>query len=64
MTDEQLAQRLAERQICEAQHQAFRVPHTGFGWTGTRCPLCGFMFFGQWNPDIVVQAAALEQLNF
>lgn len=64
MTDEMVAQRLAERRICEEQHQHLRVRHTGFGWTGTRCSRCGFMFFGQWNPEVVAQAAAAERLNF
>jgi len=50
MTEEQLQERLAERRICEAEHGALRVPHNGFGWTGTRCSKCGFMFFGEWEP--------------
>ena len=27
-SDEQLAQRLAERRVCEAEHNALRVPHS------------------------------------
>lgn len=49
MTEEQLTQRLAERRICEAEHEALRVPHNGFGWTGSRCSQCGFMFFEIWE---------------
>jgi hypothetical protein len=49
MTEEQLAARLAERRCCETEHNALRVPHNGFGWTGTRCSRCGFMFFGEWD---------------
>lgn len=48
MTDEQLAQRLDERRICEAEHDTLRVPHNGFGWTGSRCSQCGFTFFEEW----------------
>jgi hypothetical protein len=50
MTAAELAERLAKRADCEAQHRTARVPHNGFGWTGSRCPQCGFMFFGQWEP--------------
>jgi len=49
MTNEQLKERLAERAVCEAEHRDKRVPHNGFGWTGSRCPQCGFMFFGEWE---------------
>lgn len=43
--------RLAEREQCERDHPVSeRVPHNGFGWTGTMCPKCGFMFFGEWEP--------------
>jgi hypothetical protein len=42
--------RLAERSQCEAAHPlSERIPHNGLGWTGTRCPKCGFMFFGEWE---------------
>lgn len=54
MTEEQLAQRLAERKVCEAEHGALMVPHNGFGWTGTRCSQCGFMFFGEWERDFLI----------
>lgn len=57
MTDEQLAERLAERRICEAEHDALRVPHNGFGWIGTRCSQCGFMFFGEWEPWAAAMSA-------
>lgn len=50
MTEEQLAKRLAERRVCEAEHQVLMVPHNGFGWTGSRCSRCGFMYFGKWEP--------------
>lgn len=53
MTDEELNQRLDERLKCEAEHGALMVPHNGFGWTGTRCSQCGFMFFGQWEPHFL-----------
>jgi hypothetical protein len=50
--DQQLVdERLKERAVCEAQHLELRVPHNGFGWIGTRCPQCGFMFFGEWEPE-------------
>jgi hypothetical protein len=41
--------RLAERAVCEAEHAAHMVPDSGLGWTGTRCSLCGFRFFGEWE---------------
>lgn len=45
-----IQQRLAERAQCEATHPITeRVPHNGFGWIGTRCQKCGFMFFGEWE---------------
>lgn len=50
MEDEQIKERLAERAVCEAKHQGLRVPHNRFGWTGSRCSQCGFMFFGEWEP--------------
>jgi hypothetical protein len=50
MTEQELAQRLEERRTCEAEHETLRVPHNGFGWIGSRCPKCGFMFFGEWEP--------------
>jgi hypothetical protein len=50
MTDEQLQQRLDERRVCEAEHEALKVPHKGFGWIGSRCSQCGFMFFEEWEP--------------
>lgn len=50
MTEQELAERLAERDVCEAKHQNRMVPHNGFGWIGTRCQQCGFMFFGEWEP--------------
>ena len=53
MTEEQLQERLAERRICEAEHQALLVPHNGFGWTGSRCSQCGFMFFGEFEPGFI-----------
>lgn len=49
MDAEQLRQRLNERAQCERDHVNERVPHNGLGWTGTRCPKCGFMFFGEWE---------------
>lgn len=45
--------RLKERAVCEAQHFDLRVPHNGFGWTGTRCSKCGFMFFGEFEPGFL-----------
>lgn len=45
--------RLKERAICEAEHQDRMVPHNGFGWTGTRCSQCGFMFFGGFEPGFL-----------
>jgi hypothetical protein len=50
MNAELIKQRLEERAICEAEHADLRVPHNGFGWIGTRCSQCGFMFFGAWEP--------------
>lgn len=50
MTNEELNQRLAERRTCEAEHGALMVPHSGFGWTGSRCSQCGFSFFEKWEP--------------
>jgi hypothetical protein len=50
MNAEQFKERLAERAVCEAEHQGLRVAHNGFGWTGSRCSKCGFMFFGEWEP--------------
>lgn len=45
-----LKQRLAERAQCAANHDiSERIPHNGLGWIGTRCPKCGFMFFGEWE---------------
>lgn len=41
--------RLAERAVCEAEHMDLLVPDNGFGWTGTRCSKCGFMFFVKWE---------------
>lgn len=52
MTENELAQRLEERWSCEAAHQSKWVAHNGFGWIGWRCPECGFMFFGQWEPRV------------
>ncbi len=49
MNEDELQKRLAERTVCEREHTE-RVPHNGFGWIGTRCPKCGFMFFGEWEP--------------
>lgn len=40
-----LAQRLAERAVCEAQHRPLMKPDVGLGWTGVWCPQCGFRFF-------------------
>jgi rubrerythrin len=50
VTPEQARERLAERGHCEENHRPQGVPHNGFGWTGWRCPQCGFMFFGEWEP--------------
>ena len=55
MTEEELAQRLAERRICEAQHGSLMVPHNGFGWVGARCSRCGFMYFGEWQSGFPLQ---------
>lgn len=72
MDDEQLRQSLAERAQCERDHPVSeRVPHNGFGWIGTRCPKCGFMFFGEWEKGFPVsyddevtpeQVAAIDKL--
>lgn len=50
MNEDQIKERLAERAVCEAEHQSLRVPHNGFGWTGSRCSQCGFAFFEKWEP--------------
>lgn len=44
------AERLAERAVCEAEHRSIGISHTGFGWTGWRCPQCWFMYFEEWEP--------------
>lgn len=49
MDEQQLAERLSERAVCEAEHADLRLPHNGFMWTGTRCSRCGFAFFGEWD---------------
>lgn len=61
MTEEQLAERLAERAVCETEHVALRVPHNGFGWTGSRCSRCGFMFFGAWEPGFDAHGQGSKQ---
>jgi hypothetical protein len=53
MTEEKIQQRLAERRICETDHQALRVPHSGFGWVGSRCTQCGFLFFEDFEPGFI-----------
>ena len=55
MNEQQLKERLEERAICQAEHAHLRVPHNGFGWTGTRCSRCGFMFFGQFDPEFLAR---------
>jgi hypothetical protein len=44
----ELVRQLIERAICGRDHTE-RVPHNGFGWIGTRCSKCGFIFFGEWE---------------
>lgn len=51
MNEELLERRLAERRLCEAKHVDLRVPDNGLGWVGSRCPQCGFRFFGAWEPN-------------
>lgn len=50
MTEDELAQRLDQRAVCEAQHRDLMVPDNGLGWTGVRCPQCGFRFRLGWEP--------------
>lgn len=37
------------RAWCSIVHRRRRVPTNGFMWTGTRCPTCGYIYFGQWD---------------
>lgn len=34
---------------CSIVHWRRRVPTNGFMWTGTRCPTCGYSYFGKWD---------------
>lgn len=61
VTEKQLEERLAERRLCEAEHKTLRVPHNGFGWTGSRCSQCGFMFFGELEPGFLAPGQALPE---
>lgn len=49
MTPEEERKRLGERMQCAENHADIHVPTHGLGWTGTRCPVCGFSFFGSWE---------------
>jgi hypothetical protein len=61
MDADQLRERLRERAVCEKEHVERRVPHNGFGWVGTCCPDCGFMFFGEWEDWAAPMMRRVEQ---